>query len=87
MNTTICKSNLKDKLKKNSFRAVVESVLAICHIWLNHMVFNCNSRKKDFYRFLYTRNLRAAMNSTWRNQPTNKNLYGKIAKAIASILP
>ena len=33
----------------------------------------------------YTRMLRAAMNKIWRNHLTNKDLYGNIPKASASI--
>ena len=77
---TIWKSNLKYKLKKNFFRAVVESVLVYDSItWTLTVSIDTQIDGE------YTRMLRAAMNKTRRNDLANTDLYGNISKATASI--
>ena len=70
---TIQNSGLKEKLKKNFFRATVESVL------VNGSV-TCTLTKalNTEIEGAYTRMLRAATNKTWKMHPTNKELYGNI---------
>ena len=69
----IWKSKLPDNLKRNFLRAAVESVLTYGSI----------SWKIDG---AYTRMLRAALNKSWREHPTNKELYGNIPPISKSIL-
>ena len=67
----IWKSNLANNLKRNIFRATVESVLVYgATTW---------TLTKSFERSLdgnYTRMLRVALNKSWIDHPTIKDLYG-----------
>ena len=78
----IWKSNLKDKLKRNVFRATVESVLVY-----GSTTWTMNKAMEKRLDGNYTRMLRAALNKSWESHPTNKELYGdtpKLSKSIKS---
>ena len=75
----IRKSNLTDKLKKNVFRAAVESVLVYGSI-----VWILTSLEKKL-NGEYTRMLRAALNKSWRKMLTNEILYNGIPNISAKI--
>ena len=76
----IWKSNLSDNLKRNFFRAAVESVLIYGSVsWT--LTKKCEKRIDG----AYTRMLRVALNKSWRDHPTNKELYGNIPKISSSI--
>ena len=69
----IWKSNLTDKLKRNFFRAAVETVLlygSVSWTLTTHL-----EKKIDG---AYTRMLRTALNRSWKDHPTNVELYGHI---------
>ena len=77
----IWKSKLPDNLKRNFFRAAVESVLTCGSIsWTLTVTLE---KKIDG---AYTRMLRAALNKSWREHPTNKELYGNTPPISKSIL-
>ena len=76
----IWKSKLSDNLKRNFFRAAVESVLVYGLVsWT--LTKKCEKRIDG----AYTRMLRVALNKSWRDHPTNKELYGNIPKISSSI--
>ena len=76
----IWKSNLSDNLKRNFFRAAVESVLVYGSVsWT--LTKKCEKRIDE----AYTRMLRVALNKSWRDHPTNKELYENIPKISSSI--
>ena len=69
----IWKSNLTDNLKRNFFRAAVETVLlygSVSWTLTTHL-----EKKIDG---AYTRMLRTALNRSWKDHPTNVELYGHI---------
>ena len=69
----IWKSNLTDNLKRNFFRAAVETVLlygSVSWTLTTHL-----DKKIDG---AYTRMLCAALNRSWKDHPTNVELYGHI---------
>ena len=69
----IWKSNLPDNLKRNFFRAAVETVLlygSVSWTLTTHL-----EKKIDG---AYTRMLRTALNRSWKDHPTNEELYGHI---------
>ena len=70
---SIWKSILSDGLKRNFFRAAVESVLVYGSVtWtLTHSM----EKKIDG---AYTRMLHAVTNTSWRDHLTNEQLYGGI---------
>ena len=77
---TIWKSKMSDNLKISFFRATVEYVLVYGAItWILTSTFE---KKVDGS---YTRMLRTALNKTWKQHLTNKELYGKIKKCTNSI--
>ena len=76
----IWKSNLKDKLKRNFFRATVESVLVY-----GSTTWTMTKAMEKRLDGNYTRMLRVALNISWELHPTNKELYGKIPKTSNSI--
>ena len=76
----IWKSNLPDKLKRNFFRATVESVLTYGSI-----TWTLTSKLEKKIDGAYTRMLRAALNRSWRDHPTNKELYANIPPISQSI--
>ena len=76
----VWKSYLPDNLKRNFFRAVVESVLVYgSSTWTLTKLLE---KKLDG---TYTRMLRAALNISWKQHPTNTELYGKILPLSNSI--
>ena len=76
----IWKSNLSDNLKRNFFRAAVESVLVYGSVsWT--LTKKCEKRIDG----AYTRMLRVALNKSWRDHLTNKELYGNIPNISSSI--
>ena len=76
----IWKSNLPDKLKRNFFRATVESVLTY-----GSTTWTLTSKLEKKIDGAYTRMLRAALNRSWRDHPTNKELYANIPPISQSI--
>ena len=76
----IWKSNLPDNLKRNFFRAAVESVLAYGSI-----SWTLTSQLENKIDGSYTRMLRAALNRSWKDHPTNRELYGNIPAIRKSI--
>ena len=76
----IWKSNLPDNLKRNFFRAAVESVLAYGSIsWA------LTSQLEKKIDRAYTRMLCAALNRSWKDHPTNRKLYVNIPAISKSI--
>ena len=76
----IWKSNLSDQLKRSFFRATVESVLIYGSI-----TWTLTSKLEKKLNGAYTKMLRAALNRSWKDHLTNKELYGNIpliSKAI-----
>ena len=76
----IWKSNLSDQLKRSFFRATVESVLIY-----GSTTWTLTSKLEKKLNGAYTRMLRAALNRSWKDHLTNKELYGNIpliSKAI-----
>ena len=71
--SSIWKSNLMATLKRNFFRAVIESVLLYgSEVWT---LTKKLERKLDG---IYTRMLRVVFNISWKLHLTNKKLYGNI---------
>ena len=70
---TIWKSSLSDNLKRQFFRAVVESILLYgAETW------TLSKRLENSLDGTYTRMLRSVLNKSWRQHPTKKELYGNI---------
>ena len=69
----IWKSNLPDNLKRNFFWAAVESVLVYGSI-----SWTLTTQLEKKIDGAYTRMLRAALKKSWKDHPTNKELYGNI---------
>ena len=72
---TIWKSSLPDNTKRNFFRAVVESVLIY-----GSTAGTLTKHLEDKLDGTYTRMLRAILNKSWKQHPTNDQLYGDIPK-------
>ena len=72
---TIWKSSLPDNMKRNFFRAIVESVLIY-----GSTAWTLTKHLEDKLDGTYTRMLRAILNKSWRQHPTNDKLYGNIPK-------
>ena len=72
---TIWKSSLPDNTKRNFFRAVVESVLIY-----GSTAWTLTKHLEDKLDGTYTRMLRAILNKSWKQHPTNDQLYGNIPK-------
>ena len=76
----ILKSNLANNLKINVLRATVESVLVYGAItWTL-----TKSLEKNVDRN-YTRMLRVALNKSWRDYPTIKDMYGNTPRLSTTI--
>ena len=76
----IWKSNLPDNLKRNFFRAAVETVLLYGSVsW----TLTTHLEKKIDGAF--TRMLRTALNRSWKDQPTNEELHGHIPPISKSL--
>ena len=78
--TSIWKSNLSVKLKKNFFRATVESILVYGSI-----TWTLTSSLEKNIDGAYTRMLRAALNKIWQDHTSNNELYGNIPKITITI--
>ena len=77
---TIWKSKLSTNLKRQFFRAAVESVLVYgCVTWT--LTASLEKRIDG----IYTRMLRTVTNKSWRDHLTNEQLYGDIPKISKSI--
>ena len=76
----IWKSTLPDNLKRNFFRATVESVLVYGSI--SWTLTSTLEKKIDG---AYTRMLRVALNKSWTDHLTNVELYGKIPRVTSTI--
>ena len=74
------KFDLPDHLKRNFFRATVDSFLVYGSITLT-----LTSKLKRKIDGAYTRMLRAALNKPWKDLLTNKELYGNIPPITTSI--
>ena len=66
---------MPDKLKTNFLRAAVESVLVYGAI-----SWTLTAKLEGEIDGAYTRMLREALNKSWREHLTNKELYGNIPK-------
>ena len=64
-------SNLSPKLKRNFFRATVESILLY-----GATTWTITKNQEKMLDGAYTRMLRAILNVSWREHPTKKSLYG-----------
>ena len=78
--TSIWKSNLSVKLKKNFFRATVESILVYGSI-----TWTLTSSIEKKIDGAYTRMLRAALNKRWQDHTSNNELYVNIPKITITI--
>ena len=76
----IWKSKIPDKLKRHFFRTAVESVLVYGAI-----SWTLTSKLEGKIDGAYTRMLRAALNKSWREYLTNKELYRNIPKISVAI--
>ena len=76
----IWKSNLPDNLKSNFLQAAVESVLVY-----GSVSWTLTTQMENKIDGAYTRMLRAALNKSWKDHPTNKELYGNIPPISKSI--
>ena len=76
----IWKSNLPDQLKRNFFRATVESVLVYGSI--SWTLTSALEKKIDGS---YTTMLRAALNKSWTDHLFNAELNGNIPRVTATI--
>ena len=76
----IWKSNLPDSIKRNFIRATVESFLVYGAI-----TWTLTSSLEKKLDGAYTRKLRAALNVSWKEHPTNKKLYGNIPTITITI--
>ena len=76
----IWNSKLSKNLKRNFFRATVESVFVYGAI-----TWTLKTKLENKIDGAYTRMLRAALNVSWKEHLTNKELYGKTPKVTSSI--
>ncbi len=77
---TIWKSNMSRKTKINYFRATAEYVLLYgCETW------TLTKKLEKSIDGCYTRMLRKALNISWRQHMSNKELYGEIPQVSTTI--
>ena len=76
----IWNSKLSKNLKRNFFRATVESVFVY-----GAVTWTLTTKLEKKIDGAYTRMLRAALNVSWKEHLTNKELYGKTPKVTSSI--
>ena len=76
----IWKSNLPNRLKRNFFRAAVESVLVY-----GSTAWTLTTALENKLDGAYTRMLRAALNVSWKDHMTNKELYGSMVPISLTI--
>ena len=74
------KSNLSENLKRSFFRAAVESVLVY-----GATTWTLTATLEKRLDGAYTRMLRAALNKSWKDHISNKDLYLEIPRISASI--
>ena len=72
---SLWKSKLSEGLKRNCFRAAVESVFVYVSV-----TWTLTHSKENKIDGAYTRMLRAVTNTSWRDHLTNEQLYGGIPK-------
>ena len=76
----IWKSDLTDKMKRSFFQAAVVSILLYgCTTW------TLTKRLEKKLDGNYTRMLRAILNKSWRQHPTNHQLYGHLPPITKTI--
>ena len=76
----ICKSNLTDKMKRSFFQAAVVSILLYrCTTW------TLTKRLEKKLAGNYTRMLRAILNRSWQQHPTQRQLYGHLPPITKTI--
>ena len=77
---TMWKSNLSRRTKINLFRAAIESVLLYgCETW------TLTKKMEKSIDGCYTRMIRKALNISWKQHLTNKELYGELPQISATI--
>ena len=76
----IWKSSLPDYLKRNYFQATVESVLVY-----GATSWTITKSLEKTIDGAYTRMLRVALNISWKQHPTRKELYGKLPSISSKI--
>ena len=74
----IWKSRLPDRIKRNFFRATVESVLVY-----GSVSWTLTKALEKRLSGNYTRLLRAILNKSWKDHPTNKEIYANIPDIYA----
>ena len=78
--SVIWKSNLTNKMKRSFFQAAIVSILLYgCTTWT---LIQRMEKKLDGN---YTRMLRAILNKSWRQHPTNHQLYGHLTPITKTI--
>ena len=78
--SVIWKSDLTDKLKRSFFEAATESILLYgCTTW------TISKRLEKQLDGNYRRMLRAILNNSWRQHPTNHQLYGHLPPITKTI--
>ena len=78
--SVIWKSNLTNKMKHSFFQTAVVSILLYgCTTW------TLTKRMEKKLDGNYTRMLRAILNKSWRQHPTNQQLYGHLPPATKTI--
>ena len=76
----ICKSDMTDKMKCSFFQAAVVSILLYrCTTW------TLTKRLEKKLDGNYTLTLQAILNKSWRQRPTNNQLYGHLPQITKSI--
>ena len=80
LNKTIWESRLSDELKRQFFRATVESVLIY-----GSVTWTLTKHLEQRLSGTYTRMLQAALNISWAEHPTKERLYGKIPNVITMV--
>ncbi|KAI8502220.1 hypothetical protein Bbelb_198080 [Branchiostoma belcheri] len=76
----IWKSTLSDNIKRNFFRAVVESVLLY-----GSSTWTLTRKLESKLDGTYTRMLRAVLNKSWTHHPSKAELYGTLPPVSATI--
>ena len=76
----IWKSRLPDRIKRNFFRATVESVLVY-----GSVSWTLTKALEKRLSGNYTRMLRAILNRSWKDHPSNKEIYANIPDICTSI--
>ena len=78
--SVIWNSNLTDKIKRSFFQGAVVSILLYgCTTW------TLTKRLEKKLVVNYTRMLRATLNKSWRQHPTNQQLYGHLPPITKNI--